>query len=45
MIGDLFGEIWDSAVSKASGRLREEVIPDKRLSKHVDELDSEDLGP
>jgi REP element-mobilizing transposase RayT len=39
-IGDLFGGIHYSAVSKASGRLREEMISDKGLSKLVDELDS-----
>lgn len=39
-IGDLFGGIHYSAVSKASGRLREEMISDQRLSKLVDELDS-----
>jgi hypothetical protein len=27
-------------VSKAAGRLREELISDQRLSKRVDELDS-----
>jgi len=39
-IGDLFGGIHYSAVSKASARLREEMISDQRLSKLVDELDS-----
>lgn len=39
-IGDLFGGIHYSAMSKASGRLREEMISDQRLSKLVDELDS-----
>jgi putative transposase len=39
-IGDLFGGIHYSAVSKASGRLREEMISDQRLSKLVNELDS-----
>ena len=39
-IGDLFGGIHYSAVSKASGRLREEMIFDQRLSKLVDALDS-----
>ena len=39
-IGDLLGGIHYSAVSKASGRLREEMISDQGLSKLVDELDS-----
>jgi putative transposase len=39
-IGDLFGGIHYSAVSKASGRLREEMIFDQRLSRLVNELDS-----
>jgi len=39
-IGALLGGIHYSAVSKASGRLREEMISDQRLSKLVDELDS-----
>jgi hypothetical protein len=39
-IGDLFGGIHYSAVSKASERLREEMISDKRLSKLIDEVDS-----
>jgi len=39
-IGDFFGGIHYSAVSKASERLREEMISDQRLSKLVDELDS-----
>jgi REP element-mobilizing transposase RayT len=39
-IGDLFGGIHYSAVSKASGRLREEMISDKGLSKLIDEIDS-----
>jgi hypothetical protein len=43
-IGDLLGGIHYSAVSKASGRLREEMISDQRLSKLVDELDSHFKG-
>jgi len=39
-IGDLFGGIHYSAVSKAFERLREEMISDKGLSKLVDEVDS-----
>ncbi|NWF93491.1 MAG: hypothetical protein HXY46_11275 [Syntrophaceae bacterium] len=39
-IGELFGGIHYSAVTKASGRLRGEMIRDQRLSKLVDELDS-----
>jgi REP element-mobilizing transposase RayT len=39
-IGDLFGGIHYSAVSKASCRLREEMISDKGLSKLIDEVDS-----
>jgi hypothetical protein len=47
-IGDLFGGIHYSAVSKASERLREEMISGKGLSKLVDEVDSftfQDLTP
>ena len=40
-IGDLFGGIHYSAVSKASGKLREEMIFDQRLSRLVRELDSQ----
>jgi REP element-mobilizing transposase RayT len=40
VIGDFFGGIHYSAVSQASGRLREEMISDQRLSRLVDELDS-----
>jgi len=40
VIGDFFGGIHYSAVSQASGRLREEMISDQRLSKLVNELDS-----
>jgi REP element-mobilizing transposase RayT len=40
VIGDLFGGIHYSAVSKASARLREEMISDKRLWELIDELDS-----
>jgi chromosomal replication initiation ATPase DnaA len=40
-IGDLFGGIHYSAVSKASGKLRREMISDQRLSKLVSELDSQ----
>ncbi len=39
-IGHLFGGIHYSAVSKASGRLREEMISDQGLSKLVDEAES-----
>ena len=39
-IGDLFGGIHYSAVSKASGKLRGEMMSDQRLSKLVSELDS-----
>jgi chromosomal replication initiation ATPase DnaA len=39
-IGDFFGGIHYSAVSKASGTLKEEMISDQRLSKLVDKLDS-----
>ena len=39
-IGDLFGGIHYSAVSKASERLREEMISDKGLSKLIDEVGS-----
>jgi len=40
-IGDLFGGIHYSAVSKASRKLRGEMISDQRLSKLVSELDSQ----
>jgi hypothetical protein len=40
VIGELFGGIHYSAVSQASGRLRDEMISDQRLSRLVDELDS-----
>jgi chromosomal replication initiation ATPase DnaA len=40
-IGDSFGGIHYSAVSKASGKLRGEMISDQRLSKLVSELDSQ----
>ena len=40
-IGDMFGGIHYSAVSKASGKLREEMIFDQRLSRLVRELDSQ----
>jgi REP element-mobilizing transposase RayT len=40
VIGEFFGGIHYSAVSQASGRLREEMISDQRLSRLVDELDS-----
>ena len=39
-IGDLLGGIHYSAVSKASERLKEEMISDKRLSKLIDEVNS-----
>jgi putative transposase len=39
-IGDFFGGIHYSAVSKASVRLREEMISDQKLSRLVGELDS-----
>jgi putative transposase len=39
-IGDIFGGIHYSAVSKASGRLREAMISDKRLSKLIGEAES-----
>ncbi|MCJ7803417.1 MAG: hypothetical protein MUP18_02340, partial [Desulfobacterales bacterium] len=39
-IGNLFGGIHYSSVSKASERLREEMISNKELSKVVDEIDS-----
>ena len=40
-IGDLFGGIHYSAVSKASGKLRREMVSDQRLSELVSELDSQ----
>lgn len=40
-IGDLFGGIHYSAVSKASETLREEMISDERLSRLVGRLDSQ----
>jgi chromosomal replication initiation ATPase DnaA len=39
-IGEIFGGIHYSAVSKASGRLKEAMIFDKRLSKLVCEAES-----
>lgn len=39
-IGDLFGGIHYSAVSKAAGWVQEEMISDKKLSKLVDGLNS-----
>jgi REP element-mobilizing transposase RayT len=39
-IGEIFGGIHYSAVSKASGRLREEMTSDKRLSKLVGAVES-----
>jgi putative transposase len=39
-IGDIFGGIHYSAVSKASRRLREAMISDKRLSKLISEAES-----
>ncbi len=39
-IGRLFGRVHPSAVSKASGRLKEEMALDKELSKLVGEIDS-----
>jgi chromosomal replication initiation ATPase DnaA len=39
-IGERFGGVHYSAVSKASGKLRREMICDQRLSKLVSELDS-----
>ncbi|MGO8989532.1 MAG: transposase [bacterium] len=39
-IGEIFGGIHYSAVSKASGRLREGMTSDKRLSKLVGEVES-----
>jgi REP element-mobilizing transposase RayT len=39
-IGEVFGGIHYSAVSKASGRLREEMASDKSLSKLVGEVES-----
>lgn len=39
-IGDLFGGIHYSEVSKVSGRLKEEMISDKGLSKLINEIDS-----
>ena len=41
VIGEFFGGIHYSAVSKASGKLREEMIFDQRLSRLVRELDSQ----
>jgi REP element-mobilizing transposase RayT len=40
VIGDLFGGIHYSAVSKASERLRQAMISDKRLSKLISEVES-----
>jgi putative transposase len=39
-IGEIFGGIHYSAVSKASRRLREEMTSDKRLSRLLDEVES-----
>ena len=39
-IGNLFGGIHYSAVSKASMRLKEEMMSDKKLLKLIDKLDS-----
>jgi REP element-mobilizing transposase RayT len=39
-IGELFGGIHYSAVSKASARLKKEMASDKKLSRMVNELDS-----
>jgi len=39
-IGELFGGIHDSTVSKVTARLRTEMVKDKELSKLVDHLDS-----
>jgi len=39
-IGKLFGGIHFSAISKASDRLRKEIIADKKLANLVNELDS-----
>ncbi len=43
-IGGVFGGIHYSAVSKASGKLREEMTSDRRLSRLVSELDSQFNG-
>jgi len=40
-IGERLGGVHYSAVSKASGKLREEMNCDQRLSKLVNELDSQ----
>lgn len=39
-IGEIFGGIHHSAVSKASGRLEEEIKKDKRLFRLVEEVKS-----
>jgi hypothetical protein len=40
VIGDFFWGIHHGAMTKASGRLRGELISDQGLSKLVDQLDS-----
>jgi len=40
VIGGFFKGIWDSGVNKASARLKEEMVFDKKLSKLIEEIDS-----